>query len=120
MKRRDLQRSGRPASDLLEEAVRLLRAAPPTAWLAYFAGTVPGMLGALYFISDMSRSAYAAEQPSRRRVNLWPVLQSAGGLVLACFVFYTIGRMLLALPDSFHDGSMWEMDFITTSGEEDP
>ena len=62
MKRRDLQRSGRPASDLIEEAVRLLRAAPPTAWLAYFAGTVPGMLGALYFISDMSRSAYAAER----------------------------------------------------------
>ena len=62
MKRRELQRSGRPASDLLEEAVRLLRAAPPAAWLAYFAGTVPGMLGALYFLSDMSRSAYAAER----------------------------------------------------------
>ena len=62
MKRRDLQRSGRPASDLMEEAVRLLRAAPLSAWLAYFAGTVPCMLGALYFLSDMSRSAYAAER----------------------------------------------------------
>ncbi len=60
MKRHDLQRSGRPASDLLEEAVRLLRGAPLSAWLVYFAGTVPGMLAALYFISDMSRSADAA------------------------------------------------------------
>ncbi len=62
MKRRDLQRSGRPASDLMEEAVRLLRAAPLSAWLAYFVGTVPCMLGALYFLSDMSRSAYAADR----------------------------------------------------------
>ena len=46
----------------MEEAVRLLRAAPLSAWLAYFAGTVPCMLGALYFLSDMSRSAYAAER----------------------------------------------------------
>ncbi len=62
MKRHDLQRSGRPASDLLEEAVRLLRAAPASAWLAYFIGTVPCMLGALYFLADMSRSAYASER----------------------------------------------------------
>ena len=62
MKRRDLQRSGRPASDLLEEAVRLLRGAPLSAWLAYFTGTVPGMLGALYFLADMSRSADASQR----------------------------------------------------------
>jgi len=62
MKRRELQLSGRPASDLLEEAVRLLRAAPLTAWLAYFTGTVPCMLGALYFLADMSRSAYADQR----------------------------------------------------------
>ncbi len=59
MKRRDLHRDGTPASDLLEEAVRLLRGAPASAWLAYFIGTVPCMLGALYFLADMSRSADA-------------------------------------------------------------
>ena len=36
------------------------------------------------------------------------------GFVLACLVFYSIGRMLLALPDSFHDGSMWQMEFPET------
>ncbi len=73
MKRRDLQRSGRPASDLLEEAVRLLRAAPPSAWLAYLAGTVPCMLGALYFLSDMSRSAFAAERLAQSSVAMGAV-----------------------------------------------
>ena len=73
MKRHDLQRSGRPASDLMEEAVRLLRAAPPSAWLAYYAGTVPGMLGALYFISDMSLSTYAAERLVQSSIGLGTV-----------------------------------------------
>lgn len=67
--------------------------------------------------SCLKKVAHAAGQPARGRVTLWPVLQSAGGLVLACFVFYTIGRMLLALPDSFHDGSMWELDFSETQEE---
>lgn len=70
MKRRDLQRSGRPASDLIEEAVRLLRGAPLSAWLVYFAGTVPGMLGALYFLSDMSRSADAAGRLAQSAVAM--------------------------------------------------
>ena len=59
MKRRDLQRGGQPASDLLEDAVRLLRRAPLSTWLAYFIGTVPCLLGALYFSFDMGHSADA-------------------------------------------------------------
>ena len=73
MKRRDLQRSGRPASDLIEEAVRLLRGAPLSAWLVYFAGTVPGMLAALYFLSDMSRSADAAGRLAQSAVAMGSV-----------------------------------------------
>ena len=63
--------------------------------------------------------AQAAEKPARRRVHLWPVFQGAGGLVLAWFVFYVIGRMLLALPDSFHDGSLWESGMFDTSDSGD-
>lgn len=62
MKRRDLQRQGRPASDLVEEAVRLLRGAPASAWLGYYFGTVPCLLAALYFLADMGRSADAHER----------------------------------------------------------
>lgn len=60
--------------------------------------------------SCLKKVAQAAETPVRRRLNLWPVFQGTGGLLLAWFVFYTIGRLLLALPDSFHDGSLWQME----------
>jgi hypothetical protein len=51
-------------------------------------------------------------------VNLWPVLQTAAGLLLTVFFFYLIGSALLALPDSFHDGSLWEQPFIDSSDSE--
>jgi hypothetical protein len=62
MTKAGLKLQGRQAIDLLEEAVRLLRRAPATALIAYYIGAVPCMLGALYFIADMSRSAYAADR----------------------------------------------------------
>src|SRR5690242_5856870 len=47
--------------DLLEEALHLLRNHPGAlAW--YFAGSVPFVLGLLFFWADMSRSAYAASR----------------------------------------------------------
>lgn len=54
-------RAGTPSLDLIEEAVGLLREAPLVAHLAYYAGAIPFWIGLLYFISDMSRSAYAAD-----------------------------------------------------------
>jgi hypothetical protein len=53
---------GRPALDLIEEAVHLLRQTPPRLWLAYLAGSVPFVLGLLYFWADMSVSAVAAQR----------------------------------------------------------
>jgi hypothetical protein len=50
------------AIDLAEEAVYLLRRAPASFWLAYYCGTMPFMLGFLYFIADMSRGAYADDR----------------------------------------------------------
>jgi hypothetical protein len=51
--------AGRGALELVEEAVHLMRAAPPAAVASYAAGTVPFLLGLLYFIGDMSHSANA-------------------------------------------------------------
>jgi hypothetical protein len=62
--------------------------------------------------SCLKKLAHAAAKPQRRRVNLWPALQGAGGLVITWFVFYTIGRLLLALPDDFHEGSVWRSKFM--------
>lgn len=47
------------ALDLLEEGVHLLRRAPGALAL-YYVGSIPFVLGLLFFWADMSRSAYAA------------------------------------------------------------
>ena len=62
--------------------------------------------------SCLKKVAHAAAQPARRRVNLWPVVQTAAGLLVAVLFFYLIGSALLALPDSFHKGSLWEQPFF--------
>lgn len=49
----------RPALDLIEDAVHLLRTAPPTVLLTYYTGAIPFVLGLLFFWSDMSCSAFA-------------------------------------------------------------
>ncbi len=54
------QRSkGKPALDLIEEAIHLLRLAPASTFVLYGVGTFPFVLGFLYFWADMSRSASA-------------------------------------------------------------
>jgi hypothetical protein len=56
------RREGHPSLDLLEEAAGLLRADPLSVLVSYYLGTVPFVLGALYFWADMSRSAFAAQR----------------------------------------------------------
>jgi hypothetical protein len=58
MKKRSAQR-GRPAIDVIEDAVHLLRTSPMSLMLTYYTGAVPFALGLLYFWADMSRGAFA-------------------------------------------------------------
>lgn len=51
----------RPTLDLMEEAVHLLRSAPLHVFGWYLIGTLPFLLGLLYFWTDMSWSALAAQ-----------------------------------------------------------
>jgi hypothetical protein len=48
--------------DLIEDAVHLLREASFGTWVLYFTGTVPFVLGLLYFWADMSQSAFADQR----------------------------------------------------------
>jgi hypothetical protein len=50
------------AIELTEEAFHLLRSAPSACLIGYFIGTLPFVLGLLYFWSDMARSAFAEER----------------------------------------------------------
>lgn len=52
---------GKPATDLLEEAVDLLRRCGLVTWLCYYVGSVPFILAFLYFWSEMSAGAYAEQ-----------------------------------------------------------
>ena len=56
-RKRQLERSG---LDLIEESARLLRSAPVGVLLRYYIGSVPCILGLLYFFTDVTRGAYAS------------------------------------------------------------
>jgi len=59
MRARHKKRSGKGAFEIIEEVFHLLRVAPAGALAAYYVGTLPFVLGLLYFWADMSKSAFA-------------------------------------------------------------
>jgi hypothetical protein len=59
--RRGRQRHRRSTIRILEEAVHLLRLSSVSTLICYYVGSLPFILGLLYFFSDMSRSAFAAD-----------------------------------------------------------
>ncbi len=62
MLRRKRRLDEKPVVDLVEDAFHLVRHAPPQALVAYCLGSLPFVLGLLYFWSDMARSALAEER----------------------------------------------------------
>jgi hypothetical protein len=38
--------------------------------------------------------------------------QCALGIFVAWFFFYLVGESLLSLPDSFHEGSLWQVNWL--------
>ena len=53
------RRDGKSAIEIADEAVHLLRRAPARALACYYFGSLPFILGLLYFWADMSKSAFA-------------------------------------------------------------
>ena len=51
--------AGKSGIEVLEEAAHALRLAPPGTLLIFYAGSVPFVLGLLFFWFDLSRSAFA-------------------------------------------------------------
>ena len=35
------------------------------------------------------------------------MIQAMAGLILLWIVFYAVGRLLLIIPDAFHEGTLW-------------
>ncbi|MDE3099198.1 MAG: DUF4129 domain-containing protein [Verrucomicrobiota bacterium] len=53
------RQKGKGAFDLIEEAVHRLRTAPVATLAVYYLGSIPFVLGLLFFWTDMSRSPFA-------------------------------------------------------------
>src|SRR5258706_918390 len=61
MKRSRVQRIEKGAIELIEEAVHLVRQAPISTLALYYIGSLPFVIGLLYFWAEMSRSPFASE-----------------------------------------------------------
>src|ERR1035437_10278570 len=59
MRSADRRQQGLAALELLEQAVHQLRDAPAATLATYYVGSLPFVLGLLFFWADMSRSAFA-------------------------------------------------------------
>jgi hypothetical protein len=45
-------------------------------------------------------------------VHLAHIIQGAASLLLAWFCFYLVGQGLLALPDAFHEQTLWKVPWL--------
>ncbi|NNL74907.1 MAG: hypothetical protein HKO68_01075 [Desulfobacterales bacterium] len=59
--KQDRKKHHKSSIRMIEETAHVLRSAPVTLLAGYYLGSVPFMLGLLYFWADMSRSAHANE-----------------------------------------------------------
>ena len=75
----------KPALELVEEAAYLVRSAPASALAAYYAGTLPFVLGFLFFWADMGWSATAYDHcaPAALGVAILYIWMSAWQAVFA-------------------------------------
>ncbi len=60
----------KPAFDVIEEAVRVLRSAPGRVPAFYFLGTLPFVAGALYFWTDMAHETFAHMRLGRSSLGI--------------------------------------------------
>jgi hypothetical protein len=56
-----------------------------------------------------------AHQPRRQRLAfawIFRLAQCALGIMIAWYFFFLIGESLLKLPNSFHEGTLWQVHWI--------
>ncbi len=59
MKKNAQRQQGRESLEIIEEALHLLRIVPVRVFTSYYAGSLPFVLGFLYFWTDMSQGAFS-------------------------------------------------------------
>ncbi len=94
--------TGKSALDLIEDATQLLRCAPAGVLLSYYVGSVPAMLGLLYFFSDMSRGAFA-------RAHLMEASLAMGLLYLWMKCWHSVFASGLRATLALEPAPVWSM-----------
>ncbi len=59
----------------------------------------------------LNRARDASKSTSSPLSRLFPLVQGVAGIMLLWLFFYLVGQMLLLIPSSFHDGSIWRKDW---------
>ena len=85
MKRNARRQRGKASLEMFEEAFHLVRSAPSVALASYYLGTLPFVLGLLWFWTDMSRSPFAYEHLDAAALGMaslfaWMILISTPSL----------------------------------------
>lgn len=71
--------------------------------------------GKLLCASCLARAAVAQERRQQRLATLRRTLETAAALLALWIVFYAGGAVLLKIPPTFHDGTIWK-SFAERSG----
>ncbi|MDB6029741.1 MAG: rhomboid family protein [Verrucomicrobiales bacterium] len=56
----------------------------------------------------LKKEASVAAAPVRSYLWLWRLAQATAGLVTVWLFFYILGQVLLSIPSSFHEGTLWK------------
>jgi len=67
--------------------------------------------------SCLRRLTTKTETKRRSLAPFGRVAVAVGGLLIAWIFFFLIGRMLVNIPTSFHEGTVWERDWFNTKEE---
>ena len=62
--------------------------------------------------SCLKRLTAKVETPRRSFAPAWRVTAAVAGLVLAWMFFFLIGRLLVNIPSSFHEGTIFQHDWL--------
>jgi hypothetical protein len=62
--------------------------------------------------SCLKKLTVKAEVPRRNLAPLGRFVAAGAGLLLAWLFFFLIGRILVNIPSEFHEGAVWQRDFL--------
>src|SRR5438094_561854 len=105
---------GQGAFELIEQAFHLLRLAPASILAGYYLGTAPFVLCALFFWSDMSRSAFAEQRLAGGALGLallffwmktWQAIFAPAKRLRALYFFES--RLCFARHPNFAEYALW-------------